>query len=242
MYTIQGLNEKSLVELKEIALKLGIKKVNISKEELIYSIIDQQAVNPDIIKETKNDDNKNVATERPKKGKKVVYIDTEGGISVDRIRQISGDDFDTVAKNIIVFEPTSFKAQEEDLGLIESWISSNSADVELIILDSAVALFRVEDDSSKSHLLGKQMQMLSALAINYDLAVLVTNQIYASFDEESEEDFSPVGGTIIQYRSKIIIELKREEGTNQRIAILKRHKTKREGLAVHFLITNNGIE
>ena len=86
------------------------------------------------------------------------------------------------------------------------------------------------------------MQMLSALAINFDLAVLVTNQIYASFDEESEEDFSPVGGTIIQYRSKIIIELKREEGTNQRIAVLKRHKTKREGLAVHFVITNNGIE
>ena len=160
----------------------------------------------------------------------------------DILRQISGEDFETVARNIIVFEPTSFKEQEEDLGLIESWISSNSADVELIILDSAVALFRVEDDNSKSHLLGKQMQMLSALAINHDLAVLVTNQIYASFDEESEEDFSPVGGTIIQYRSKIIIELKREEGTNQRIAILKRHKTKREGLAVHFLITNNGIE
>ena len=162
----------------------------------------------------------NIAINVAKKGKKVVYIDTEGGISVDRIRQISSEDFDTVAKNIIVFEPTSFKEQEED----------------------AVALFRVEDDSTKSHLLGKQMQMLSALAINHDLAVLVTNQIYASFDEESEEDFSPVGGTIIQYRSKIIIELKREEGTNQRIAVLKRHKTKREGLAVHFLITNNGIE
>ena len=179
----------------------------------------------------------NIAIGVAKRGKKVVYM-----ISVDRIKQISGEYFDTVAKNIIVFEPTSFKQQEEDLGLIESWISSNSADVELIILDSAVALFRVEDDSTKSHLLGKQMQMLSALAINHDLAVLVTNQIYASFDEESEEDFSPVGGTIIQYRSKIIIELKREEGTNQRIALLKRHKSKREGLAVHFLITNNGIE
>ena len=184
----------------------------------------------------------NIAIGVAKRGKKVVYIDTEGGISVDRIRQISGEDFETVAKNIIVFEPTSFKEQEEDLGLIESWISSNSAEVELIILDSAVALFRVEEDKSKSHFLGKQMQMLSALAISYDLAVLVTNQIYASFDEESDEDFSPVGGTIIQYRSKIIIELKREEGSNQRIAILKRHKTKREGLAVHFIITNNGIE
>ena len=71
MYDIYELNEKSLVELKEIALKLGIKKVNISKEELVYSIIDQQAVHPDIIKEKKNNDEKTVSTDIPKRGKKV---------------------------------------------------------------------------------------------------------------------------------------------------------------------------
>ena len=54
MYDIYKLNEKSLVELKEIARKLGIENINISKEELVYSIIDQQAVHPDIIKEIKN--------------------------------------------------------------------------------------------------------------------------------------------------------------------------------------------
>ena len=37
----------------------------------------------------------NIAIGVAKRGKKVVYIDTEGGISVDRIRQISGEDFDT---------------------------------------------------------------------------------------------------------------------------------------------------
>ena len=52
MYTIQGLNEKSLVELKEIALRLGIENINVPKEELVYSIIDQQAVHPDTIKES----------------------------------------------------------------------------------------------------------------------------------------------------------------------------------------------
>ncbi len=70
MYDIYKLNEKSLVELKEIALKLGIENVNISKEELVYSIIDHQAVHPDIIKEIKSNDNKAV-TEKPKRGKKV---------------------------------------------------------------------------------------------------------------------------------------------------------------------------
>lgn len=49
MYDIYELNEKSLVELKEIALQLGIENINVQKEELVYSIIDQQAVHPDII-------------------------------------------------------------------------------------------------------------------------------------------------------------------------------------------------
>ena len=71
MYDIYKLNEKSLVELKEIARKLGIENINISKEELVYSIIDQQAVHPDIIKETKSNDNQAVAPEKPKRGRKV---------------------------------------------------------------------------------------------------------------------------------------------------------------------------
>ena len=71
MYDIYKLNEKSLVELKEIARKLGIENINISKEELVYSIIDQQAVHPDIIKETKSNDNQTIAPEKPKRGRKV---------------------------------------------------------------------------------------------------------------------------------------------------------------------------
>ena len=71
MYDIYGLNEKSLVELKEIALKLGIENINVPKEELVYSIIDHQAVHPDIIKEVKSNDYKNVAADKPKRGRKV---------------------------------------------------------------------------------------------------------------------------------------------------------------------------
>ena len=73
MYDIYGLNEKSLVELKEIAIQLGIENVNITKEELVYSIIDHQAVHPDIIKESKNNskDTAKTDSEKPKRGRKV---------------------------------------------------------------------------------------------------------------------------------------------------------------------------
>ena len=77
MYDIYELNEKSLVELKGIALQLGIENVSVPKEDLVYSIIDQQAVHPDIIRnDNKTDVSKSVepiiAEEKPKKrGRKV---------------------------------------------------------------------------------------------------------------------------------------------------------------------------
>jgi len=172
--------------------------------------------------------------------KKVIYMDTEGGISIDRIKQLAGDDFEDVANNIIVFEPNNFPEQEEDLSLIESWISSNR-NIDLIILDSAVALFRIEENKSKASSLGRQLGLLASLAKDYNLAILVTNQIYASFDENINEN-SPVGGSILQYWCKTIIELKREEGSKERIALLRRHKSQVEGLAIHFKIVNGGIE
>lgn len=70
MYDIYELNEKSLVELKELALQLGIEKINMSKEDLVYSIIDQQAAHPNIVIEKKNDDNTaktDSSNEKPKK-------------------------------------------------------------------------------------------------------------------------------------------------------------------------------
>ncbi|MDR2937617.1 MAG: transcription termination factor Rho [Prevotellaceae bacterium] len=44
MYDIKALNGKSLEELQEIALQLSIKKGNLPKDELIYKILDEQAV------------------------------------------------------------------------------------------------------------------------------------------------------------------------------------------------------
>ena len=179
-----------------------------------------------------------------KSGKKVAYMDTEGGISIERIQQIAGDDFDNVAKNIVVFEPNTFEEQEDDLNVAESWIAANKGLVDLLVIDSAVALYRVLEvkGSQVTSILGKQMGQLSRLARKYDIAIVVTNQIYPSFGEENENTVSPVGGTVLQYWSKTIIELERNYENGNRIATLKRSKTLKEGLNVEFSITDKGIE
>jgi DNA repair protein RadB len=85
------------------------------------------------------------------------------------------------------------------------------------------------------------MGLLSKIARQYDVAVVVTNQIYSAIDEDGKDDIKAVGGTILQYWSKVIIQLERGEETNQRIATLKRHRSIPEGKQAIFSITSRGI-
>jgi len=175
-----------------------------------------------------------------KNGKKAVFIDTEGGLSIERMKQITGDQFDDIAGNIIVLEPTTFEEQDEAIKKIEYSIKSGEENIDLIILDSAVALYRLKEGGQTeiNRDLSKQMGLLSMIARKYDIAVVVTNHIYSIFDEEGV--IEPVGGTILKYWSKIIIELVKDEN-GERFAILKRHRSKPDGVKVKFEIVNSGL-
>lgn len=177
-----------------------------------------------------------------KQGKKAIYIDTEGGISLDRIKQIAGVDFSNVADNIIVLEPTTFDEQNNNLRALDAWIPNNYEDIDVIILDSAVALYRVEDrQSSKLNKdFSRQVQNLWKIARDFNIAVILTNQIYNSFDE-TKDNISPVGGTILQYRSKTIIQLEKCEELHKRLATIIRHRSIAEGRNIKFKITSGGI-
>ena len=126
---------------------------------------------------------------------------------------------------------------------IDVWLRKNHDDMDLIVVDSAVALYRV-DDMKSSRLnkeLGKQMGLLSKIARQYDIAVILTNQIYSAIDIDGNSDIKAVGGTILQYWSKVIIQLERGDEINQRIATLKRHRSIPEGKQALFSITSRGI-
>jgi DNA repair protein RadB len=182
----------------------------------------------------------NLLVQNAKTGKNGIFVDTEGGLSIERVKQISGTDFHELASNIIVFEPSTFTEQDSTLRRIEKMVESGEK-VELIILDSAVALYRVRDgDSSQINLeLGRQMGLLTRLARKHDIAVVITNQVYASF--EGEGMVEPVGGTILKYRSKIMVELERGDVSGERYAILKRHRSRAEGLRTRFRIVDSGL-
>lgn len=73
MYDIIELNGKLLPELKEIAKKLNVDKYEkLPKQDLIYKILDQQALNPsiDILEKEKNESKRNMREKRQRIQKK----------------------------------------------------------------------------------------------------------------------------------------------------------------------------
>lgn len=185
----------------------------------------------------------NLLVQCAKSGKKAIFIDTEGGVSIERLKQISGDEFDKLAGNVMVFEPKTFQEQDEVLKKVENLLESEK-DVGLVILDSAVSLYRITDGdlSQTNRELGQQMGLLIRIARKHHIAVVITNQIYQVFgDEGTTGMIAPVGGTILKYRSKVMVELLRGDINGERYAILKRHRSRPEGLKTPFRIVNEGL-
>ncbi len=179
-----------------------------------------------------------VALNCTKNGKKVIFIDTEGGHSIERTKQIASSEFEKFIENSLFFGPLNFEEQNKILENLGSMISDKLG---LIVLDSAVSLYRIGTEEEKSQnmnrLMSKQLAKLSELARKHNLAVIVTNQVYASLQNDSME---PIGGNILKYWSKAIIELQ-NSGKGVREAILIRHRSMPEGLKAKFVISSDGL-
>ncbi len=170
-----------------------------------------------------------------KKGKKVIFIDTEGGFSAERFSQISGD-FEKFSKNIILIEPKTFDEQNKVVKDLEKKCDNK---IGLIVLDSLVNLYRLVLDDENfqkiNRMLSSQLAKLSKISREKDLPVLITNHMYSG-----NNGTQPVSRDITKYWSKCLVELiKLDKG--KRVAILKKHRSMPEGKEIHFKITNEGI-
>jgi len=194
------------------------------------------------------------ACSQAKKGNKVIFIDTEGGFSVERVKQIVGkENAEGVLNNIFLLKPTNFEEQKKDFSKL--LIAVKKEDVGLIVVDGMAMLYRLEigeahnmkDDEKvreTNREIAKQMRILAEISRKQNIPVLITNQVYMEF--LSEEDFKKgverntniVGGDLFKYWSKCIIELKNDD--NKRKAILLKHRSMPQK-EINFLIKDEGI-
>ena len=187
-----------------------------------------------------------------KKSKKVLFIDTEGGFSVERVKQVAGEKYEEVLKNILLIKPTSFSEQKKSIQTLENEIKRDK-EISLIIVDGMTMLYRLELAEAKegkkikevNSELARQMRILAEIARQKNIAVIITNQVYSEFLSEKDlragknPQTKMVGGDILKYWSKCIIELENNRG--KRKAKLKKHRSLPEK-ELNFYITNEGVK
>lgn len=188
-----------------------------------------------------------------KRGEKVIFIDTEGGFSPERVKQIVGENYKDILGNILLLNPANFDEQKEVFEKLLKTIKKEHVGV--IIVDGMAMLYRLElgdalkekdDDRVKgvNREVARQMRILAEIARKQDIPVLITNQVYNEFlsREDREKGFKPgvnlVGGQLFKYWSKTIIELEYDGG--KRKAVLSKHRSlPRRELA--FYIKDKGV-
>lgn len=181
------------------------------------------------------------AVSQAKKGNKVIFIDTEGGFSIERVKQVAGEDYEKVLENIMLLKPVNFAEQKKAFDKLLEHLKKEAS---LIIVDGMAILYRIElagaREKNEEELrkinseLARQVKTLAEIARKREIPVIVTNQVY-SWDNESKM----VGGDILKYWSKCHIELVHKEG--KRTAYLRKHRSLKEK-EMDFEINNYGVK
>lgn len=171
--------------------------------------------------------------------KKVIYIDTEG-VSVERLKQICGGDYEKIMENILFSESYSFKDQEKIIGKAVV-LAENNPEIGIIILDSATThyrLTRLKEERFDRKSLANQVMKLLSVARKKNLPVVLTSQVYTDLDKGTYE---PLGGHMLSHNAKTIIFLEKV-GVGKRKATVMKHRHIAEGRSAQFFLTGNGVE
>ena len=171
-------------------------------------------------------------------GKKVIYVDSEG-VSVERLRQISGKDYEEVTRNVLFSEVHSFTEQET---MVDKAIklAEGNPDFGLIVIDSMTMYYRLtsreEERGERRSIAGMSARLLT-LARKKGVPVLITSQVYTDIDKGTPE---ALGGNVLMHNSKTIIKLERI-GTGRRRATIMKHRNLAEGRSGDFALVDWGI-
>lgn len=167
---------------------------------------------------------------------KAIYIDTEGGFSPERFIQMTGEEN---LDNLYLQEPMDF--QEQRRAIDQAAELAKNEDVGLIVVDSMVSLYRLkvngENASEINQDLSQQLSTLSKTARTQEIPIIVTNQVYTSFDDENLE---LVGRDVPRYWSKCLLQLKSKENGKRSLEIAK-HRSLPENRSKTFTITDKGL-
>ncbi|VVB81749.1 DNA repair and recombination protein RadB [uncultured archaeon] len=178
------------------------------------------------------------AVEVAKSGKKVIFIDTEGGFSVARLKQILPD-YKKLLDRFVFLRPMSFAEQKQSVERLRELVNNK---IGLIVVDTMTMLYRLQrsfkEDDNFNHDLSLQMVWLNEIARKFNIPVLLTSQVYSSMDSGRVRI---VGGDILLYTSKCLLELEHLHNGKRKL-ILRKHRSIAGEKETTFEIVEKGIQ
>jgi len=177
----------------------------------------------------------------------VVWIDTEGTIRPEYIKQLAEARNLDPMKILENFRGVRSFNSDHQMLLVEKVeeLIKQGFPLKLIIVDSLMSHYRSEfvgrgTLADRQQRLNKHMHALLKLATNYSLAVYVTNQVMARPDTFFGDPTEAIGGHIVAHTSTVRVYLRRgKKGT--RVAKLVDAPALPDGEVV-FQITDEGIK
>lgn len=161
------------------------------------------------------------------KNKRVIFLDSEKGFSIERFKQIAGPDYKKYLENIFLLKVDSFDEQTKTIKKF-----SDVKDVGLVVVDTIGMYYRLEvrkNYSDANSKLDKQMKILKELT-RKGVNVLINTQVYSSVEDEKIKN---VGGNMLRNWCDVIIKL---DKTPRKLII---EKPKKEEML--FEIKNEGL-
>ena len=164
--------------------------------------------------------------------KKVAYIDTEG-VSLERLRQISGESAEFVIRNFLIYKPLSMEEMGQNIDSLKK-----IPDLGLIIVDSINMFTRLgsSQEPGRDRTFLQHTLSLHKLARELDIPVLATAQVYGSGTE-----VQPFSGRTLAHIVKTIIRLDKT-GIGLRKAVIIKHRSEPEYASADFKLTSRGVE
>lgn len=163
-----------------------------------------------------------------KKDKKVVFLDTESGFSIERFMQICGAGYLLTLDRLLILKANNFEEQCKKIDML-----MNIVDVDLIIVDSLSVHYRrevKENPKDVNNRMDRQLRILSKIAKG-KTPIIVTNQVSTN---PEDGEIKMVGGEMVKNWCNCLIELKKDP---RRICLKKP-----EERDVSFEIINEGIQ
>ncbi|MBI1935201.1 DNA repair and recombination protein RadB [Candidatus Woesearchaeota archaeon] len=176
-------------------------------------------------------------------GKKVIYVDTEGGFSVERVRQICAhisQDYRKILENIIFLKPTSFEEQKSSFEKLKDIVNDK---IGMIIVDTIAMLYRLElgqneEIQETNRELGRQISFLTEIARKSRIPVILTSHVYTDFDNRGKVHI--LGGDILKYSSKCLLELQITPSNNRKL-VIRKHRSIKDEKELLLKIVEGGV-